>query len=98
MVDYRSAQTGRESPVVHVQTDFSCGPCDFFYLNPWVQSSSPDQWNGIVEMGFATSPELRRAALSLNPNCLSEISGCADIAQLLPTVWRASETGGHGSD
>ncbi|MGD0182786.1 MAG: hypothetical protein ABSC15_23485 [Terriglobales bacterium] len=99
MVDFRSAQSKRESPVVHIQADFCpatsrCGGhWDFFYLNPWSQSSTPEQWNGIVEMGFAAVPELRKAALSLNFNCLTNISGCTDIAQLLPLVWSPSATG-----
>jgi len=93
MVEYRSAQTNRESPVVSVQTDFWCGACVHFVLSPWAQSSSPERWNGIVEMGFATAPELRQAALSLNLNCLTGIRGCTDIAQLLPQVWRPSATG-----
>jgi hypothetical protein len=44
-------------------------------------------------MGFAAVPELRKAALSLNFNCLTNISGCTDIAQLLPLVWSPSATG-----
>lgn len=41
MVDYRSAHSKRESPVVQIQMDFCpavsrCGDhWDFFYLNPW---------------------------------------------------------------
>ena len=96
MVEYRSAQSNRDSPVVNIQTDFcvnGCGNFDFFYVHPWTQSSTPERWNGTVEMGFAAAPELRRAALSLNPNCLTKISGCIDIAQLLPLVWKPSATG-----
>jgi len=96
-VDYRSAQSNRTSPVAGVQTDFCIGRCgenwDLFHLNPWMQSSTPERWNGIVEMGYATTPELRQAALSLNPDCLTRIRGCTDIAQLLPEVWRSTATG-----
>lgn len=92
-VEYRSAQTNRESPVIGVQTDFKCGSCDFFGLNPWAQSSSPERWNGDVEMGFASAPELRQAALSFNTNCLTKMRGCNDIAQLLPRVWSPTATG-----
>jgi hypothetical protein len=96
MVDYRSAQSNRASPVVHVQIDFCIGRCgnfDYFYLHPWSQSSTPERWNGIVEMGFATTPELRQAALSFNTDCLTKIGGCTDIAQLLPPIWKPLETG-----
>jgi hypothetical protein len=98
IVEYRSAQWKGESPVVHVQTDFCpaisrCGNFDFFYVDPWNLSSTSKRWNGSVEMGFSTAPELRKAALSLNVNCLRSIRGCTDIAQLLPSVWSPSATG-----
>jgi hypothetical protein len=97
MVDYRAAQSNRDSPVVHIQTDFCpayarCGNFDIAYVHPWAQSS-PERWSGIVEMGFSTLPELRKAALSLDLNCLTRMRGCTDIAQLLPAVWRPSATG-----
>lgn len=93
MVDYRSAQSNGDSPVVHVQTDFCTDACGWFFVHPWTQSSTSERWNGIVEMGFATTPEMRQAALSLNPNCLTKIHGCTDIAQLLPAVWQRSDSG-----
>jgi len=88
MMEYRSAQPSRQSPIVTVQTDF---PGTHFYLNPWARTSGPDRWNGIVEMGFATAPELKKAALSLNLDCLTKINGCTDIADLLPNIWRTSK-------
>jgi hypothetical protein len=98
VVEYRSAQWKGESPVVHVQTDFcpaisTCGSVDFFYVNPWSLSSAPERWNGIVEMGVSTTPELQRAALSFNSKCLTSVRGCTDIAQLLPSVWSGSPNG-----
>jgi hypothetical protein len=98
MVEYRSAQWKRESPVVHVQTDFcsavsTCGNLDFFTVNPWSLSSTAERWNGVVEMGFSTVPELQLAASSFNLKCLTSIRGCTDIAQLLPSVWSASPNG-----
>lgn len=92
IVDYRSAQTGGESPVVHIQTDV-CDRCDWFFVHPWDESSTSELWNGIVEMGVATAPQLRQAALALNPDCLTRLRGCTDIAQLLPTVWQSSTNG-----
>ena len=92
MVEYRSAQSSGESPIVHVQTDLCTDSCGYFYVHPWTQSSTAEQWNGIVQMGFATAPELRQAAFSLNPNCLTNVRGCTDIAQLLPSVWQPSES------
>lgn len=92
MVDYRSAQSNQVSPVIHVQADV-CDRCDWFYVDPWNQSSSAERWNGSVEMGIATAPELREAALGLNPDCLTRFGGCTDIAQLLPSVWEFAGTG-----
>jgi hypothetical protein len=92
MVDYRSAQSKQVSPVIHVQADV-CDRCDWFYVDPWSQSSTYERWNGSVEMGVATTLELREAALALNPDCFTRLGGCTDIAQLLPSVWEISGAG-----
>jgi hypothetical protein len=96
MVDYRSAFSNRTSPIVHVQTDFCVGRCgdfDIFYLHPWTETSTAERWNGIVEMGSTTVPQLRRAALSLNASCLTSIRGCTDIAELMPEIWEPTADG-----
>jgi len=93
MVEYRSAQSVSDSPVVHVQIDFCPASCGHFFVHPWTRSGTAERWNGIVEMGFATAEELREAALALNPRCLTNMRGCSDIAQLLPSVWESSGTG-----
>jgi hypothetical protein len=93
IVDYRSVKSSGNSPIVHVQTDFCTDSCGYFYVHPWTQPATAEQWNGIVQMGFATAPELRQAAFSLDPNCLTNVRGCTDIAQLLPSVWQPSENG-----
>jgi hypothetical protein len=96
MVDYRSAFSDRTSPIVHVQTDFCVGRCgdfDIFYVHPWTETSTAERWNGIVEMGYTTVPQLRRAALSINTSCLTSILGCSDIAQLMPEIWEPTADG-----
>lgn len=96
MVDYRSALSDRTSPIVHVQTDFCvgrCGDLDIFYVHPWTETSTAERWNGIVEMGYTTVPQLRRAALSLNTSCLTSIRGCTDLAQLMPKLWETTADG-----
>jgi len=96
MVDYRSAFSDRTSPIVHVQTDFcvaGCGNFDFFDVHPWTQTSTAERWNGIVEMGYTTAPQLRHAALSLNTSCLTSVRGCTDIAQLMPEIWEPTAEG-----
>lgn len=96
MVDYRSAFSDRTSPIVHVQTDFCVGRCgdfDIFYVHPWTGTSTAERWNGIVEMGYTTVPQLRRAALSINTSCLTSIRGCSNIAQLMPQIWEPTADG-----
>jgi len=93
MVDYRSAQPSSDSPVVQVQIDFCPASCGHFFVHPWTRSGTAERWNGIIEMGFATAAELREAALSLNPRCLTSVHGCSDITQLLPSVWESSGAG-----
>jgi hypothetical protein len=89
MVEYRSAQSNKTSPVVHVQIDLCTKPCSSFYVHPWAVST-PERWNGIVEMSNDTTPELRQAALSMDAGCLARIGGCSDISQLLPGIWQPS--------
>jgi hypothetical protein len=96
MVDYRSAFSDRTSPIIHVQTDFCAGRCgdfDIFYVHPWTETSTAERWNGIVEMGYSTVPQVRRAALSLNTSCLTSIRGCTDIAQLMPEILEPTADG-----
>lgn len=92
MVDYRTAFSSGASPIVHVQTDY-CSDCAHFYLHPWADSS-PDRYNGLVEVGAKASPEKRKIAMGLEPDCLTKFHGCRDIAGLLPTVW-ARTAGGN---
>ena len=96
VVDYRSAFCDRTSPVVHMQTDFCVGRCgnyDYFYVHPWTEKSTAERWNGVVEMGYTTIPQLRHAALLLNTSCLTSIRGCSDIAQLMPEIWEPTTDG-----
>jgi len=95
-LEYTSSIFKQESPVVHVQEDF-CGDrtdiaCGDFALNPHGRNVSPE-WNGIVEFGQLATKEQKDAAWDINLNCLVALHGCADIAVLLPSIWR---TTGHG--
>jgi len=94
-LEYTSSIFKQESPVVHVQEDF-CGDrtdiaCDHFALNPHGNNVGP-AWNGIVEFGQLATKERKNAAWGINVNCLVAFRGCADIAGLLPSIWR---TTGH---
>lgn len=95
-LEYTSSIFKHESPVVHVQEDF-CGDrtdiaCDHFALNPHGRNVSPT-WNGIVEFGQLATKEQKDAAWAINLNCLVAVHGCADIAFLLPSIWRTTGRG-----
>lgn len=86
MLEYRTALSGPESPVVHVQAGMCGRGCGVrFDVNP--HGSTQQIWNGLVEFDTRTTPEQRDAALALNLDCLSRIGGCKDIVELLPRVW-----------
>jgi hypothetical protein len=92
-LEYTSFISKQHSPVVHVQEDFCAGKtdisCDHFALNPHGRNVSP-AWNGDVEFGQLATNEQKEAAWELNLNCLVAVHGCADIAVLLPTIWRTT--------
>lgn len=95
-LEYTSSIFKQESPVVHVQEDFCADRtdigCDHFALNPHGRNVSP-AWNGIVEFGQLATKEQKDAAWDMNLNCLVALHGCADIAVLLPSVWRTTGRG-----
>ena len=86
MLDYTTTVSRHYNVVSHVQIDF-CKGCRMFAIHPWNQSSPMDT-NGLVEIGNEASAQNKRIALSLNTRCLTELSGCASVADLLPTVWQ----------
>lgn len=95
-LEYTSLILKQESPVVHVQEGFCAERtdivCDHFALNPHGRNVSP-AWNGIVEFGQLATKEQKEAAWDINLNCLVALHGCADIAVLLPSVWRTTGRG-----
>jgi len=91
MVDYTTTINGHHRIVSHVQIDF-CKDCQTFAIHPW-DEASPLDTNGIVEIGNRASAESRRTALSLNTGCLTKLSGCQSVADLLPTIWKETADG-----
>jgi hypothetical protein len=95
-VEYTSGIFKANSPIVHVQEDFCADrsdiPCDHFGLNPHGRNVAPT-WNGIVEFGQSATDEQKRAAWTLNLDCLASHYGCKDISQLLPEIWKATGPG-----
>ncbi len=91
MVDYTTVVDHRRSIVTHLQIDL-CSDCQTFAIHPWSESSALDT-NGLVEIGSQTSAQSIRSVLLLNTACLTSLSGCETIADLLPTVWRRTADG-----
>jgi len=90
-VRYTSAVFKENSPTVYVQEDFCAvrtdTTCGHFALNPHGRNVTPT-WNGIVEFGQLATEEQKRAAWSLNLDCVTAFHGCNDISKLLPTIWK----------
>jgi len=90
-VRYTSAVFKENSPTVYVQEDFCAvrtdKTCGYFALNPHGRDVTPT-WNGIVEFGQLATEEQKRAAWSLNLDCVTAFHGCNDISKLLPTIWK----------
>jgi hypothetical protein len=90
-VQYTSAVFQANSPVVHVQEDFCAArtdiSCNYFALNPHGRNVSPT-WNGDIEFGQLATVEEKRAAWALDLNCMTTFTGCKDIAELAPSLWK----------
>jgi hypothetical protein len=95
-VDYTSRIFEANSPIVHVQEDFCADrsdiPCNHFALNPHGRNVV-SMWNGIVEFGQSATDEQKRAAWTLNLDCIASHHGCRDISQLLPEIWKTTGPG-----
>lgn len=94
-VEYTSAVSKADSPIVSIQEDFcrkTDNRCNNFDINPHGRDLG-QTWNGIVEFGQLAREEQKRAAWGLNLNCLTTIHGCQDISQLLPTIWKGTSPG-----
>jgi hypothetical protein len=89
-----------DSPVVEVQEDFCASRadigCEYFAINPHGRDVG-QTWNGDVEFGQEAAPEQKRAAWALNSDCFTAFSGCKDISQILPTVWKKTAAGSVSS-
>ena len=89
LVDFRTAHLNGTSPIVHVQMNPCSAGCEReFNLNP--HGESTELWNGLIEFNGKATAKERQAALSLNLDCFTKISGCDDISQMLPLVWKRS--------
>jgi hypothetical protein len=99
-LEYTSALFKENSPVVNFQEVFcargSVPPCDEFYLDPHGRDVVP-VWNGMVEIGQMATQRQKSAALALNLDCLAAFSGCKDISELLPSLWKRTSPGAVSS-
>jgi hypothetical protein len=64
-----------------------CDRCDSVVIVPR-QASSPLGGTGSVEVGSASSENMKRIALALDTGCITRLGGCTNIAELSPKVWR----------
>lgn len=67
-------------------------PCRGIRVQPSGSDKTPNFY-GVVNLGYWTREEEKRAALAFNLNCLFSIRGCNDISELLPTIWDHSNDG-----
>jgi hypothetical protein len=86
MVDYFVTDGTEFSVTAHVQIDFWNGDTSFS-VHPW-GASAPLNTNGLVMIGYASSPAEKRNVLSFDTACMARIRGCTTVAELLPTVWQ----------
>jgi len=97
-VNYTSSVFKENSPIVSISELFCTdeSPCDYFALNPHGRNVA-QTWNGDVSFCQRMKPEIRRSAWGLNPACFTALSGCRDISELLPTLWKVTSPGAVSS-
>jgi hypothetical protein len=71
-------------------------PCHGIRVEPRGRDKTPTFY-GVVNLGYWTTEEEKRAALGLNLNCLFSIRGCKDVSELLPTIWQRTGPGAISS-
>ena len=69
-----------------------CDRCSSVVIVPW-QDSSPLGATGSVEVGSASSANIKRIALAFDTGCITKLGGCANIAELSPKVWQQTLSG-----
>ena len=74
----------------YVQVKY-CQHCDSFVVVPWNDTRPPV--TGSVEIGSASTTEMKRVALALNTQCLTRLGGCATIADVSPNIWQRTSSG-----
>jgi hypothetical protein len=101
LVEYTSGIFKENSPTVGIQEDF-CDLssrqllCDGFFVDPHGRDVTR-VWNGSVEIGQAATQKQKQAAFALNLGCLTAFSGCKDISELLPAMWKRTHPGAVSS-
>jgi len=93
-VNYTSSVFKENSPLVGISEIFCTdqSPCDYFALNPHGRNVS-QTWNGGVSFCQSMKPEIRKSVWGLNPACFTALSGCRDVSELLPTLWKVTSPG-----
>jgi len=68
-----------------------CDRCDSVVIVPG-QGWSPLSTTGSVEIGSASSANIKSIALALGTGCLTRLGGCTNIAELFPKVWQQTSS------
>lgn len=76
----------RRMVVIDVLTKY-CDRCDSFTVNP-CDGSTESVASGSADIGYRSTAENKRTALTLGTACLTSLRGCDTIADLLPTEWQ----------
>lgn len=91
LVDYMVTDGKKFNVTTHVQINYWNGD-NSFDVDPW-GNAAPANTNGLVMIGYASSPEDKRRVLSFDTRCMARMRGCNTVAELLPTVWQ--QTANH---
>jgi hypothetical protein len=67
-----------------------CDRCNLVMIVPW--EDSPLRVTGSIDIGTASSANMKRIALALDTGCLTRLGGCTNIAELSPKVWQQTSS------
>ena len=69
-----------------------CEGCNGFYSGSCGFSNAKTR-SGSVDIDLSSSLDEKRKAYGFNPRCLSNLRGCASVAEILPSIWQVTRTG-----
>ena len=79
LVDYMVTDGKKFNVTTHVQINYWNGD-NSFDVDPW-GNAAPANTNGLVMIGYASSPEDKRRVLSFDTRCMARMRGCNTVAE-----------------